>query len=520
VGALIMNAVPRPDATPRPAVPTYIVQAGGQGSRMEHYTWNKPKCLVPIDGKPLLYHLFDAAPDAHFIVIGDYLFDVLKAYIETFPPPARTTLVHSTGKGTCAGISQALSLVEDDTAPVGLVWCDLLFGRLPEHHAVSRPVIGISTHFPCRWSLHPRRGLIEDLSFDRGVAGYFAFPNASFLHSVPAEGEFVRWLSTVLGDFETVTLDHCNEVGNSAVAIRHWEQRGFARFFNDVQMLPDRVEKRARVSSLSYKLDEEAAWYEEVARRGYKNVPELIGRSPLTLSRIDGAHPDEINLKPKEKHELLGRVFQSLKDLHDLGSAPAVPQDCEDTYVAKTVMRVAKILSLVPGHDQPFVTINGKRCRNPFADGNGLKELIGDIACEKFTFFHGDPTFANMLVGKSGEIFLIDPRVVFGRSRFFGDPDYDWAKLYYSAIGDYDAFNKRRFRLVVWDSTISLDIDSAGFSFTKSLFRDVLGEKRFHKVELLHALIWLSLAGYVDDDVDSMIAAFYNGLYWLEEWAQ
>ena len=36
-----------------------IVQAGGRGSRLRHHTWNKPKCLVSVRGKPLLYHLFD-----------------------------------------------------------------------------------------------------------------------------------------------------------------------------------------------------------------------------------------------------------------------------------------------------------------------------------------------------------------------------------------------------------------------------------------------------------------------------
>ena len=31
-----------------------IVQAGGRGSRLRHHTWNKPKCLVSVRGKPLI----------------------------------------------------------------------------------------------------------------------------------------------------------------------------------------------------------------------------------------------------------------------------------------------------------------------------------------------------------------------------------------------------------------------------------------------------------------------------------
>lgn len=514
-----MSAAPKTNPGAASRVRAYIVQAGGQGSRMEHYTWNKPKCLVPIDGRPLLYHLMEQAPDAQFIIIGDYMFETLKAYLDAFPPPARCDLVRSEGKGTCAGLGNALERLDDPAGAVGVVWCDLLFSGLPALTITAKPIIGLSQSFPCRWSVDETRGLVEELSFDRGVAGYFVFPNASFLRGVPKEGEFVAWLSKTIADFETVDLDQCTEVGSSAVAMRHWEQRGYARFFNDVAILPDRVIKKARVPALSHKIEDEADWYEEAEQRGFKHAPKLLSCKPLTLQRIDGQHPDEMNLKPKEKLGLLEKVFDVLEGLHDLGEIPAQGGDCKDTYLDKTFHRVAKILALVPGYDKPFFVINGRRCRNPFAPKADFAARIGTIRCDAFRFFHGDPTFSNMLVDKAGDIFLIDPRVTFGKTKFFGDPDYDWAKLYYSAIGDYDAFNRRRFRLVVWNNTVSLDIDSAGFSFAKALFQERLGAGRLRKVELLHALIWLSLAGWVDDDVDSMIGAFFNGLLRLEEWA-
>ena len=63
-----------------------LVQAGGRGSRLRHHTWNKPKCLVSVDGKPILYHLFDRFPTARFVVIGDYLFDQLERYLKVNPP--------------------------------------------------------------------------------------------------------------------------------------------------------------------------------------------------------------------------------------------------------------------------------------------------------------------------------------------------------------------------------------------------------------------------------------------------
>lgn len=64
-----------------------IVQAGGKGSRMERLTRNKPKALVPVNNLPMIFHLFKKFPDKKFVIIGDYKFDVLKRYLNSFAPP-------------------------------------------------------------------------------------------------------------------------------------------------------------------------------------------------------------------------------------------------------------------------------------------------------------------------------------------------------------------------------------------------------------------------------------------------
>lgn len=61
-----------------------IVQAGGLGTRMKSLTASKPKALIVVQNKPILFHLFDAFPEADFIVVGDYKYDVLDRYISTF----------------------------------------------------------------------------------------------------------------------------------------------------------------------------------------------------------------------------------------------------------------------------------------------------------------------------------------------------------------------------------------------------------------------------------------------------
>ena len=112
-----------------------IIQAGGRGTRLETLTRNRPKCLVPVDGKPLLYHTFDAFPGASFTIIVDYRSEVVRRYLDAFPPGVPVRIVEADGDGTCGGIAKAAAGLEQDV-PVAVVWCDLMFGGPPkiEHH--------------------------------------------------------------------------------------------------------------------------------------------------------------------------------------------------------------------------------------------------------------------------------------------------------------------------------------------------------------------------------------------------
>lgn len=104
-----------------------IVQAGGKGSRMERLTRNKPKALVPVNNLPMIFHLFKKFPDKKFVIIGDYKFDVLKRYLNSFTRSLDYELIKAEGKGTCAGMSAALKCIPDNE-PFLLIWCDLILG--------------------------------------------------------------------------------------------------------------------------------------------------------------------------------------------------------------------------------------------------------------------------------------------------------------------------------------------------------------------------------------------------------
>jgi hypothetical protein len=121
------------------------------------------------------------------------------------------------------------------------------------------------------------------------------------------------------------------------------------------------------------------------------------------------------------------------------------------------------------------------------------------------------------MIDSNGSIVFIDPRGYFGFTELYGDPLYDWAKVYYSLNGDYDQFNNGNFSLAIEKDSVSLDIASNGWRHLTGYYLDKIKEYPEDDIRLIHAIIWLSLTTYAWEDYDSICGAFYNGLTLLDE---
>lgn len=495
-----------------------IIQAGGRGSRLRHHTWNKPKCLVSVHGKPVIYHLFDRLPGAAFTVIGDYLFEVLEGYLAYNKPPVPTGLVRAGGKGTAAGLAEALAGIVADE-PVLIIWSDLFLTK-PFEAPIGgvKPVVCLTDDFICRWSLQPE-GLREVSSQTGGVPGLFYLPRRDCLPTPPAEGEFVRWFSDVVLDFDTVAQPGLEEVGDF-VTIEDLNNRdGFTRFFNRVEIGETEVVKSAVEPEFEPLIAREIAWYKSARELGFRRAPALLGEHPFRLQRIKGQHAYQMtDLTPRERRAVVADGLEALAGLHALGEAPADPDAVREVYLEKTFSRVESVRSVIPSMDLASFTINGLKCRNPFSEKHQglIEQICGELEPAAFHPIHGDPTFSNTLVDRNLRSWFIDPRGYFAKPGVYGDPRYDFAKVYYSVVGHYDAFNRRKFKLHVDTDCVEILMEVSPFAESGlEVFRDIFGQD-LKPIERLHGLIWLSLSGYVRDDIDSIIAAWFYGLYWLE----
>ena len=107
-----------------------------------------------------------------------------------------------------------------------------------------------------------------------------------------------------------------------------------------------------------------------------------------------------------------------------------------------------------------MVKINSRMCINPLCDEEYFEEHIKKISnIDKFNIIHGDNTFSNTIADENSKIWFIDPRGVFGSTPIYGDRRYDYAKLYYSAYGNYDSINSKDYRIKLDKRNVDLKIN-------------------------------------------------------------
>lgn len=492
-----------------------IVQAGGKGSRMLSLTRNKPKALVPVDNLPMLFHLFRKFPDKKFIVIGDYQFDVLERYLHAFAE-VDYRLVNGNGHtGTCAGLRQALALIPDNQRFM-LIWCDLILPQDYEIPDSQENIIGISKDFPCRWKYENGR-FAEEKSCEHGVAGHFIFRDKTPLADVPKEGEFVRWLQSQGMIFQEQALYKTHEYG----LYSEWEKlpKVRCRPFNKIITEGDRVRKIPLDDQGWNLARRESVWYQRVKAASFRNIPRIYEYEPLCMEKIDGKNIYEYqDISKEQKRAILEQIIDCLNGVHRLGSVPADPDSYYEAYIGKTFDRLAKVRSLVPFADKETVTVNGRCCRNVFYHRERVERLVMSYLPDRFPLIHGDCTFSNMMLKQDAIPMLIDPRGYFGTTELYGDAAYDWVKLYYSLVSNYDQFNLKKFDLEIRQSDVRLEIASNHWEEMEEDFFALLGSQVTRaQMRLFLAITWLSLTTYAWEDYDSICGAFYNGLYYLEE---
>ena len=493
-----------------------IVQAGGKGTRLGKYTMNRPKCLVPVYGKPMIEQTLEVYKDKTVIIIGDTHFKMLLHYICEISQSDNYILLQTDEDGTAAGIRAALQNVPDGE-PFIITWSDLFFEKQQEFEFDNEMLVGLAGNFDCRWSLE--NGVFKNIpSQEKGVSGFFAFKNKQRFENLKTDKSLVRgFLSDnyTPKEISSFTNHDCFEVGTVEKYEEILSKEVNHRFFNEVKVEEDKVYKKCVDLKYDKVHQAEKDWYDYV-KDSFTRIPIIYSTNPLVMARVEGKHAWEIK---SNKDWVIENYCNALQQLHNIKGKcePISDYDCADTYMFKPYQRVMQVRHIIEDFSKPVIQINRKSCRNPFCDMRSFEEIMESNLLKnlQYTVIHGDCTFSNTLVDDLNQVWFIDPRGTFGGSKIYGDPRYDWAKLYYSAVGNYDKINSKKFSVDRSDG-IKLDIESNGY---EHLGEYIIQRSKMTKLEmlLLHAGIWFSLSGYVKEDIDAVLYSFYKGCeIWTE----
>ncbi|MWV62787.1 sugar phosphate nucleotidyltransferase [Helicobacter saguini] len=460
-----------------------IIQAGGKGTRLEGLTRNKPKCIVPYDNLPIIFHLFRKFKGARFTIIADYKIDVLEKYLQIFAENVDYRILKPRGEGTISGIKDAISSFKNDESFM-IIWCDLILSesfKLPneldskviesktpvvdkldsKETRYTKNYIGISKSFECRWSFEA--GIFaEKPSFRHGVAGLFIFSNKKILKNIPTSGALVEWLQHQNIEFNELSLESCKEIG-TLLAYTKCNPISLTRPFNKIEFRDKRAIKSPLDTQGREIAKKEVAWYKFVSKQGFADIPHIYKYEPLEMKQINGKNIFEYEcLLDSQKREILSQIIATLHTLTP--PRKAVKSDCIETYITKTFSRLEKVKELIPFAKNEFIKINHRYYKNILFCKDTLCDLIEKHLPSAFVVIHGDCTFSNILFDSFNmKCVLIDPRGYFGKSDIYGDKDYDFAKLYYSIVGNYDTFNRKKFSLLIESNSIELAIKTNGW---------------------------------------------------------
>ncbi|MCH8566734.1 MAG: phosphocholine cytidylyltransferase family protein [Balneolales bacterium] len=155
-------------------IKTAVVLAAGLGSRLEHITKNKPKCLVEVNGKPLLQrtiHNLIANGIERIIILAGYKHELIQHFVESREFQAEINILYNhifDKTNNIYSLWMAYAGLRLDE-PYVLLEADLIYPEAMLKQFVNEPSIALDIYNP---EIHSgttaavnSKGFVEYLSF-------------------------------------------------------------------------------------------------------------------------------------------------------------------------------------------------------------------------------------------------------------------------------------------------------------------------------------------------------------------
>lgn len=315
------------------------------------------------------------------------------------------------------------------------------------------------------------------------------------------------------------------------MSISSTKNKNVSRFYNHLLFKENRVIK----GTSEERYNKEVSWFKKAKKIIPNNIPHIYldekiinvkkrpGLKYYKMQNINGENLYQWmianNDNKEDIYKTFNKVIKLVKKLHQEKhkSIKTNPNDIFQMYYLKPKSALTDFINKSKINTNQII-INGRKFSNPIEKlEKTYKRLEKKLLDTKYTFIHGDLTMSNTVISNQKKLYLIDPRGSFGSTKFYGDPRYDIAKLYYSIFGNYDSLNNGKFSYKK-NSNInnnhSYSIESNNFNgYQKKLIKELKENNEI--IQFIHATIWLSLIPHVANNIKQQWCTFCNSIYLL-----
>lgn len=265
----------------------------------------------------------------------------------------------------------------------------------------------------------------------------------------------------------------------------------------------------------------ETLWFAKAEKIIPDNIPKIFhvkkDNTKGTLSyyemqRIDGNNLFEwlLNNKTTIKKDIL-MWFTLIEKLHT-ETKEVHKSDIFGMYYDKPSRALRNFLS-TSMIDPDAIIINGQNMSNPIhIFESTYQKLAHQLKDTRYSFIHGDSTLGNTLRSTNGRLYLIDPRGIFGSTRYYGDVRYDIAKMYFSLVGSFDSLNNEMYTLnenVGKSYSYHYSIKDQGFGEFGTQLIEFFSED-LDLIKYIHITIWISLIPHMANNPKQQLCAFLH----------
>jgi molybdopterin-guanine dinucleotide biosynthesis protein A/thiamine kinase-like enzyme len=494
-----------------------IILAAGKADRLGKIAKNVQKCLISFDGKVAIDWLIEKLPPMKniFVCISpDFRGEMLENYLSEMHKDLNFHfVVQPEPIGTANAVLLCLQHCKDESVLIS--WSDIL----PKDKIIlpQKSTIYTTNDFSCRYRFDS--GNIEETEGNIIGLFYLTNPNKLIKHlEKNQDKDFVDVLK-LSGEPLIDAPIQCYDFG-SIETLNDTKSEFSTSAYAKIVASGNKAVKLYSSSAVDL-YEKESIWYAYAPASVKRFIPKIYCTSPckLEMEFIDAKQPvfDTID----EMKDFLSNVVYILDEYFHSNKYPCHIESLFQEYIYSPINRCNSI-KVVPHLTEEEISINGTSVKNPvnvLNDIDAAKSILDTLKPEHFTFIHGDPTLQNMLQ-KGGKIWFIDPKAKFGDIWLYGDPKYDFAKIYYSLVGNYDGFNRGEYDLSVDGNNFIYSIGKHKFSELGDWYLNYLEKYGIDStaVRIVHALIWIRAVDYVfPKSIEQAIVAFLNGAVLLNE---